>query len=235
MDEPRLAGAAAQVGQAALGEPGRVRQLLGDARRPRRGAGAGRPFGQPDVLADLGQLEALARHPAEIGVAILEGADGVEAVHDVAQHEEARIVGRRGARIGRGRGVADQGRVVAAAPQLVRQVGEAVVERDGVLHRPVVHQVLAGEQARPRRPAGHALGEMVAEGHALGAQPVDVGQLQVVRSELGQHQSAPLVDDDQKDVSAGGHAFSPWLDAAGNALECRETSGGDNTWHASKL
>ncbi len=195
---------------------------LGIARRPRRGARSGVAFRQPDVLADLGQLEALARHPAEIGVAILERADGVEAVHDVAQHEEARIVGRGGARIGRGRGVADQGRIVAGAAQLMGQVGEAAVERNGVLHRAMVHQVLAGQQAGPRRPAGHALGEVVAEGDALGAQPVEVGELEVVRAELGQHQPAPLVDDDQKDVLGCGHADFPVI---GRARDCARSAG----------
>ena len=187
MEEPRLAGAAAQIAEATLGEPGGVRQFLGNARRPRRGAGAllawGRvAFGQPDVLAVLGQLVTLARHPAEIGVLVgFEGADRAEAVHDVAQHQEARVVGTGGPRIGCGRGVADQRCVVAAATQLVAEIGEAGIERNGVLHRAVVHLVKAGQQARPRRPAGRTLGEMIAEGDALGAQPVDVRQLKIIR------------------------------------------------------
>src|SRR5260370_38168652 len=86
MEEPRLAGAAAQIAEAALGKPGGVRQFLGNARRPCRGAGAllalGRvAFRQPDVLPVPGRLITLARHPAEISVAIgLEGADRAEAV-----------------------------------------------------------------------------------------------------------------------------------------------------------
>jgi hypothetical protein len=89
----------------------------------------------------------------------------------------------------------------------VRQVGEAARQRNGVLHRAVIHQVLAGQQAGPRRAARHTLREMVAEGHALGAERIDVGQLQIVRAEPGQHQPAPLVDDDQQHVLAGWHRF----------------------------
>src|SRR5262249_60888769 len=43
----------------------------------------------------------------------------------------------------------------------------------------------------------------------LGAQPVDVGQFQIVRPELGQHQAAPLVDDDQQDILGRRHAGRP--------------------------
>jgi len=129
----------------------------------------------------------------------------------MSQHEEARVVGRGGAWIGRGRGVTHQGGIVAALAQLVRQVGEALVERNRVLHRAMVHQVLPGQQARPRRPTGHTLREVVAEGHALGTQPVDIGQLEVIRPELGQHQPAPLVDHDEQDVPGGWHAIpSGW-------------------------
>jgi hypothetical protein len=235
MQEPRPPLATAQVGKPALGEPGGVRQLLGDACRPRRRAGAAPAFRQPDIFAILGQLEALIRHPAEIGILVrLEGADGAEALHDVAQHQEARIVGAGGARVWCRRGVADQRRIVAAAAQLVGQVGETRIERNRVLHRAVIHHVEPGQQAGTRRPAGRALGEMVAESHALGAQPVDVGQLEVIRPELGQHQAAPLVDDDQQDILAGRHAFSPFLAERPIALECRQTSGGDNTWHATR-
>ncbi len=218
MQEPRLAGAAAQIGETALGEPGGVRKLLGKARGPRRGAAAllarrRAALGQPDVLAILRQLVALARDPAEIGVLVgLEGADGAEAVHDVAQHQEARIVGPGGARIGRGGGVADQGCVVAALAQLMAKVGEARIERNGVLHCAMIHLVEAGQQAGPRRAAGCGLREMIAEGHALLAQAMDVRHLEVIRPELGQHQAAPLVDDDQKDVLGRMHADSPWLE-----------------------
>src|SRR4029079_8324601 len=107
---------------------------------------------------------------------------------------------------------ADQRRVVAAAPELVAEIGKARVERNGVLHRTVVHQVEAGQQAGPRRAARRTLGEVVAEGDAFGAQAVEVGQLQVVGAELGQHQAAPLVYDDQQDVPSRWHANSPWLD-----------------------
>ncbi len=85
------------------------------------------------------------------------------------------------------------------------KVGEARIERNGVLHRAMIHQVEAGQQAGPRRPAGRALGEMIAEGDALGAQPVDARQLQIIRAQLGQHQAAPLVDDDQQDILGGLH------------------------------
>ena len=72
MQEPRLAAAPAQVGQRALGEPGGVRKLLGNTRGTRRRAGLarGRSFGQPDLVAILGQLVALARDPAEIGILV---------------------------------------------------------------------------------------------------------------------------------------------------------------------
>ena len=215
MQEPRLAAAAAQVAHAALGEPGGIGQLPGDARRAggrARSRLAGRlgALGQPDILAIVGQLVAVARHPAEIGVLVgLEGADGPEAVHDVAQHQEARVVRVGGARIGRRGGVADQRRIIAAAPQLVAEVGEAQIERNRVLHRAMVHQIEAGQQAGPRRSARRTLGEMVAEGDTFRAEPVDVGQLQVARAQLGQHQAAPLVDHDQQDVLHRLHAESP--------------------------
>ena len=131
--------------------------------------------------------------------------------------------GPGGARIGRGRGVADQGRVVAALAQLVAEVGEARVERNGVLHCAMIHLVEAGQQAGARRTAGCGLCEMIAEGHALLAEPIDVRHLEVVRPELGQHQAAPLVDDDQKDVLGRRHADSPWLeDCAMSALKSAE-------------
>src|SRR5206468_7275016 len=41
------------------------------------------------------------------------------------------------------------------------------------------------------------------------AEPVDVRDLEVIGPELGQHQPAPLVDDDQKDVLGRVHAVSP--------------------------
>ena len=44
-------------------------------------------------------------------LSVLERANRVEALHDVAQYEEAWIAGRGLARIGRGRGVADQSRI----------------------------------------------------------------------------------------------------------------------------
>ena len=139
----------------------------------------------------------------------------MEALHDVAQHEEARIVRRRRVRIRSRRGVADQRGIVAAAPQLVRQVGEAVRQRNGVLNGAVVHQVLAGQQAGPRRAARHTLREVVAERHALGTQPVQIGQFQIVRAELGQHQAPPLVNHDHQDVLGSWHAFPHWRSSLG--------------------
>ena len=44
---------------------------------------------------------------------------------------------------------------------------------------------------------------MVAEGHALTAEAVEIGRAQMLRAEPRHAVGAPLVDDDQKDVSLG--------------------------------
>jgi hypothetical protein len=64
---------------------------------------------------------------------------------------------------------------------------------------------LAGEQAGAARAARHGLRVVMAEGHALGREPVDVGRAQDLRAEPGQQFAAPLVDDDQQDILALGH------------------------------
>ena len=87
----------------------------------------------------------------------------------------------------------------------------ALVERDGVLDRAMVHQIEAGQQAGASRAARHAGRDVVGEGHPFGAEPVEIRRLeegllaaraQQMRDEIG----APLVDDDQKDVLAS-HAW----------------------------
>jgi hypothetical protein len=87
------------------------------------------------------------------------------------------------------------------------EIGMAPVERDGVLHRPMVHLVEPGQQAGAAGTAGHRLGEVVAKGDAGFAQRVDVGRAQHARpgsgrAKLGEEVAAPLVDDDEQHVLA---------------------------------
>src|SRR5688572_1369014 len=56
-------------------------------------------------------------------------ADGMPARHERPEVAEARIAGRRHARVRRGRGVADQRGLVAGAAPLEREVGVARVRR----------------------------------------------------------------------------------------------------------
>ena len=81
----------------------------------------------------------------------------------------------------------------------------ALVERHRVLHGAMVHQIKAGQQAGPGRAARNAGGDMVGEGHALGAEPVEVRRLEEGLLALGPQQmrdeiSPPLVDDNKENV-----------------------------------
>lgn len=82
----------------------------------------------------------------------------------------------------------------------------ARVGRHGVLHRPVIHQVQAGQQAGARRAAGHGGGDVVAEGHAFPAEPVQVRRAQEIRSERRDEVGSPLIHDDEQHVAPLGHA-----------------------------
>ena len=210
MQEERLAVTSLQVGQRPLGEEGRIGQLARNARRPVGGARhCILALGQPDVLAIVRQRKAVLRHPAEIAIHVgLERAHRAEPVHQVAQHQEARILRTRRPRIGRRRGVADQRRVIADRPQRLAEIEMALVQRNRVLHGPVIHQIEAGQQARPCRPAWHAGCHVVGEGDALGAEAVQVRRpeegLDAPRPQEMRHEiRAPLVDDDEEDVATG--------------------------------
>ena len=198
---PRAAAHAGEVRERALGGPGAVRQLRGHARRRAGGARSRAVDGQPDVLRHLRDREAAGAQPVEVVHLLgLPRPHRIPPRHERAEVAEARVLGRRHARVRRGRGVADQGRLVAGAPHLERQVGVARVHGHRVLHDPVVHHVEPGVERGPAGPARHRLREVVAEGHAVGAEGVEVRRAQARMPEIGQAVGPPLVHHDEQDV-----------------------------------
>jgi len=85
------------------------------------------------------------------------------------------------------------------------------IERHRVLHRAMIHEVKPGQQARARRAAGDAGGDMVAEGHALAAKPVQIGRAQEIRAEGGDEIGPPLIHDDQQNIATRSHGLSRTL------------------------
>ena len=209
MQEERFPVAALEVFQSLLGEEEAIGEFLGDARRPGGGAGdrvLSVPFslGQPDVLAVLRQGIAFLGEPAKVEfMAGAEGADRAPALHHVAEILKARVIGVGRARVRHRGGVADQCGVQPAGAHRTGQGGVAGIERDPVLHLPVVHQVQPGMQAGPRRATRDAGGDVVAKRHAGAAQPVEVGRAQMRGAEMGNMVGAPLIDDDQQHIALG--------------------------------
>ena len=89
------------------------------------------------------------------------------------------------------------------------EIGEPRVKRDRVLHRPMGHLVESGEERGAGRPTGCRLGQVVPEGHALSAQPVDVGDIQQLIAEPRQGIAAPLINNDQEHVFARVQGATP--------------------------
>jgi len=83
--------------------------------------------------------------------------------------------------------------------------GAKGIQRHGVLHSAVVHQMEARQQAGERRAAGHAGGDVVAEGHALPAQPVQIGGFQEIRAQGGDEIRPPLIDHDKQHILSQRH------------------------------
>ena len=212
MQEPGLAPGPLHVGQAMLGRPGRIGVAGIDPRRRPGGAGTrgARLRGLPDVFRVRRDIDALLAQPVEIGPpARFQRRHHVPARHVMAEVIEAGVVGRCRAGVGGGRGVADQRRVVARFPQGVRQAVMPRIHGHAVLHDPVVHHILAGQQRRPGRSARHPLGIIVAEGDAVAAQHVQVRRPDARMAEHAHRIAAPLINDDQQDVLFFSHDEIP--------------------------
>ena len=75
-----------------------------------------------------------------------------------------------------------------------------LIQRNSILHRPVVHEVQAGEERGTGGATGHGVAEVVPKGHAFTTETVDVGCGQKACAQDGQEISTPLVNDSKKYV-----------------------------------
>ena len=123
--------------------------------------------------------------------------DGAVAGQHTLVGEEARVVGRERARIGRRVGVPEEHRVVARGARFEREVREPRVERCAVERGAVLHEVLAGVQRRARRAARRRLRVVPPEQHALGREPVEVRRPHDRMAGRAEAVAPPLVDGDQ--------------------------------------
>ena len=82
-----------------------------------------------------------------------------------------------------------------------RQIGQGGVKRGLVGDLAVVEHVKAGEDRCPRRPARRGLSIMVVEHHAVGGQGVEIRRADARMAKRAQRVAAPLVGDDEQDVS----------------------------------
>ena len=147
------------------------------------------PLGrQPSAPLPAARLPRLVEHRPEAGEDLLVGA-------------EARVVPRKGPGVEAGVGVPEQHRVVAGVAGQQGDVGEPGVERGAVVHRPVVVQVGARVEARPRRPARRGIGPVVGEQRALRGQTVEGRRGEHRMAEGRQTVTPPLVHGDEQDVA----------------------------------
>ncbi len=155
----------------------------------------------------VGHVEALGAQPLEPleRLALGEVAHGIEpGEHPLVARQSGVARGDRPG-IDAGVGVAEERGLVAQPAADERDVVVAGVEWRPVEHRPVVHQVQAGVEAGPARPARRRLGEMAPERDPAGGQAVEVRRAHDGMSGRAEAVAPPLVSGDEQDIQVWCH------------------------------
>ena len=150
----------------------------------------------------VGHLDALLPHPCQPceRLALGQMTHGIETGKHTFVAMETRVAPRDRTRIDAHVGVAEQRGLVAPSPGDERDVVVPGVERRSVQHRPMVHQIHAGVERRPARPARRRLREMLAEGRAGGCEPVEARGADDGVPGGAETVAAPLVGGDEQDI-----------------------------------